>query len=135
MKVYHIDVYHKAESDGIRKNWIKRLLCGIYLNNLNKPMNTATELISIPVTKVTCDGLNRPSNPKVLCHKKSEGPAITVIKAPINKSLNAPGREVFFISGFFIKIEPTKAELAIKPIPRYNKECDGVKNDSGSFKT
>lgn len=98
-------------------------------------MNTATEFISIPVTNVICDGLKSPSNPKALCHKKSEGPAITVIKAPINKSLNAPGREVlFFISGFFINIKPTTAEMTKRLIPRYNKVCDGVKNDSGSLK-
>ena len=97
-------------------------------------MNTATEFTNIPVTKVTCDGLKRPSKPKVLCHRKSKGPAITANKDPITKSLNAPATGVFFISWLLINIQPNRAESEIRPTPVYSIVCDGVKNDSGSCK-
>ena len=54
IKTYQIDVNHKEEREGIRKNLPKFFQREILLFFITpySPMKTATELISIPVVKV-----------------------------------------------------------------------------------
>ena len=52
---------------------------------------------SIPVARTEWGGLNKPSNPKVVCHKKSNGPAEICSIAPKDTSFNAKGIDEFFL--------------------------------------
>jgi hypothetical protein len=62
---YHIDVNHNEDRQGIRKNLPNDFQRGILFITPYNPIKTATELISIPVVKVICVGLRRPSKPKI----------------------------------------------------------------------
>jgi hypothetical protein len=46
------------------------------LRYLNMPTIAPIDTKNIPITRTKCGGLNKPSNPKVVCHKKSNGPAV-----------------------------------------------------------
>lgn len=65
IKTYQIDVNHNEERQGIRKSLPRDFQCEILFIMPYNPMKTAMELISIPVAKVICVGLRRPSNPKI----------------------------------------------------------------------
>jgi hypothetical protein len=66
IKTYHMDVNHNEQRQGIRKILANFFQCEIllFITPYN-PIKTATELISIPVAKVICVGLSRPSSPKL----------------------------------------------------------------------
>jgi hypothetical protein len=65
IKTYQIDVNHNEERQGIRKSLPTDFQYEMLFIMPYNPMKAATELISIPVAKVICVGLKRPSNPKI----------------------------------------------------------------------
>jgi hypothetical protein len=66
---------------------------------LNIPNIPPVDTKNIPIARTEWGGLNKPSNPNIVCHKKSNGPAVICNIAPTNTSFNAKG-----INEFFLKI-------------------------------
>ncbi len=56
------------------------------------PINPPKDDKSIPVASTAWGGLSNPSNPKLSCHQKSNGPAVNCNTTPIIQSFKGNGK-------------------------------------------
>jgi hypothetical protein len=98
---------------------------------------------NIPIVKIRCGGLSKPSKPKAECQKKSSGPANISIETPvitnfIDKS-NSRSLSPFLEETTYVEYDLQWRNIIVAPImatviPLYNIICGGEKKVSGLFK-